>query len=1167
MKKALKWILFIIAGLLVAALVALSIILSPKVLTNIANKAAAGFVDGKAVIGRVDATVLRTWPSVRIDIDSVMVTYPHEKFSQQDSLIISRPRFTRSFASEISLLDAGRGEEEDTLAFIGRLSAKADVLAFLVRKKVRIPEVALSGVRAFAHIYNDSTANWNVILLPEKKDTASKPVPVIEAEKIRISDIQDLVLTDPSDTLYARASFDAFDLDGSFSLNDGEIAAAVAAVIDGGAHFRNAGLGVIDAPVSIGTDSRVDISPDGGTGIDVRKLAARIAHIPLEASGEMRLMPDSTYVNASAKVLDCPAGQLLKDYGHFLPPVVDGLKTDAMVTLSAEADGWFGSASGILPLIKAEISVPDSHIAYAGMVEDGLFDMTLKAATDEDGVLTADLEDLCFDVQGVSLNMSGTATDLLGKDPRFGVKASACTEFADLVKYLPPETGISASGDVDFEVEGDFLLSQLNLQNIHQSDLRGHIFSEGVRFSMPSDTIIAYASHPDIHLSTEGQKISVRAGMDSVRFIAGGSTYIMGTDLDLAAGNSGRLFGESGKIQPLSADVRLASFNMRGTDSLTLGIRDSYNKLRLGSISDDGSVRSNVSVESSNRMAFVRAGANRVTLTDPDISASLQKRAARSGRRGQGRRSEAEPDRSRLDSAFRMRSPRDTSARQERTIPDYLKEIDFRKKDLTIDIGEGLNDLFRKWAPTAEVGFSLGTISTPVLPLRNSITSFDARFDGDKLELDNFLITSGTSKVGFRGTVSGLEPVLLGRRNPQLNAIVTIHSRLLNLNELLAALQAGSELAPHATEDVEYVIDGLENAEEKLDFSAVIIPSNLNANLTVDIDSVRYSKISVGDFTSRIRMRERCIQLTNTSAGSEFGNVSVDGFYSTLAKDDITAGFNVKLSSITADRIITLIPAVDSLVPMLKSFKGNLNCEVAATTQLDTNMNILIPSISGAVKLNGSGLELSDTGDLRRIAQLLRFKDSKVGHIDDMSVNCIVADNQLEVFPFILGVDRYTLGLSGMQGFDQRFKYHISVIKSPLPFKFGVNLKGTFDNWSFSLGRPKYKSTSIPLFSPQVDTLQVNLASSIRDIFRKGVDAAVREYAQERQRVNSRREEFGLFEDDEDEDLTDEERAQLDSYMLDIECEAESEALEREINEMLGDEMMESILSELMSEL
>ena len=41
----------------------------------------------------------------------------------------------------------------------------------------------------------------------------------------------------------------------------------------------------------------------------------------------------------------------------------------------------------------------------------------------------------------------------------------------------------------------------------------------------------------------------------------------------------------------------------------------------------------------------------------------------------------------------------------------------------------------------------------------------------------------------------------------------------------------------------------------------------------------------------------------------------------------MSAGFDLNLVDITADKVITLIPAVDSIIPMLKNFKGMLDCE------------------------------------------------------------------------------------------------------------------------------------------------------------------------------------------------------------------------------------------------
>ena len=191
---------------------------------------------------------------------------------------------------------------------------------------------------------------------------------------------------------------------------------------------------------------------------------------------------------------------------------------------------------------------------------------------------------------------------------------------------------------------------------------------------------------------------------------------------------------------------------------------------------------------------------------------------------------------------------------------------------------------------------------------------------------------------------------------------------------------------------------------------------------------------------------------------------------------------------------IEMMPAVDSLMPMLQSFYGKLDCELAATAQIDTSMNIVMPSLRGVLRIQGQDLALVESEDLYKIAKILKFKDIHNIHIDDMSVEGVIGDSKVEIFPFVLAVDRYSLAMSGIQGLDQSFQYHISILKSPLLIRFGVDLWGPdFDNMKFRIGRAKYKNANVPVFSSVIDQTRLNLLNSIRNIFSKGVDAAVRE--------------------------------------------------------------------------
>ena len=110
----------------------------------------------------------------------------------------------------------------------------------------------------------------------------------------------------------------------------------------------------------------------------------------------------------------------------------------------------------------------------------------------------------------------------------------------------------------------------------------------------------------------------------------------------------------------------------------------------------------------------------------------------------------------------------------------------------------------------------------------------------------------------------------------------------------------------------------------------------------------------------------------------------------------------------------------------------------------------------------------------------------------------LISDSRLEVFPFVLTVDRYTLAMSGVQNLDTSFKYHVSVIDSPIPFRVGIDLSGNFEDFRFRIGKAKYKSTDVPVFSSVIDQTRVNLRESIHDIFRQGVDNAIKENARMR---------------------------------------------------------------------
>ena len=293
-------------------------------------------------------------------------------------------------------------------------------------------------------------------------------------------------------------------------------------------------------------------------------------------------------------------------------------------------------------------------------------------------------------------------------------------------------------------------------------------------------------------------------------------------------------------------------------------------------------------------------------------------------------------------------------------------------------------------------------------------------------------------------------------------------------------------------EFLQMVVSDTTEADERA--RLLVIPANLNADISVKGKEIRYSDLLISDLNAALKMKERCVQITNTSAISNIGDVSFEGFYATRSKKDIRAGFNFDFKDITAEKAIDLMPDVDTIMPLLKSFAGQLNCNIAATASLDTNMNIITPSINGVLRISGDDLTIRNSDMFTSLAKKLHFSDSKVGTIKKMTVEGVIMDNVLEVFPFVLKMDRYTLALSGKQNLDLSYRYHASLIRSPMLVKVGVDIYGQdFDDMKFKIGKPKYRNEHVPVFTAVIDETRINLAESIRNIFAKGVEAAVNE--------------------------------------------------------------------------
>lgn len=382
-----------------------------------------------------------------------------------------------------------------------------------------------------------------------------------------------------------------------------------------------------------------------------------------------------------------------------------------------------------------------------------------------------------------------------------------------------------------------------------------------------------------------------------------------------------------------------------------------------------------------------------------------------------------------------------------------------------------LNDSL--WMPKGIVGFNRLRFRTPEfgLPIRMSKTAVTV--DGPKITLKNASVRIGRSNMTATGDMMGVYRAMT--KGEKLTAHLSLTSDLIDCNQLINSLSFPEDTTEVLTDSVP--------SEMKL----FVIPRNIDFELQTDLKKVIFEKMLFENVHGAVDIKNQAIHLEDLSMRALDADMKAVMVYKAGSPRGGYAGFDFKIRNINIAKLVDFVPALDTIVPMLRSFKGRVMFDVAADARLDSAMNIRIPTLRSAIHIKGDSLVLMDGETFAEISKMLMFKNKKENVFDSISVNVTVHDGNVTVYPFLVEIDRYKAAVGGEQGLDMNFNYHISILKSPLPFKAGVNISGNLDKMKFRIGKAKYKDAVTPAAVHRVDSTRMNMGNEIVNRFRRVV--------------------------------------------------------------------------------
>lgn len=1068
-------LLLSILALIILAIGASVWILTPERLTPLVTGIANKNLNATVEASRIELTFWSTFPRLTVDVDSLTLV--------SHSLRGLDAQVRRKLPANA-----------DSLFCIGSFSAGVDVLGLLIGQ-IHLYDVDLRSPRLNI-LQVDSLHNNFTIVPPSEESQPSAPLklPGITINRFTIADGFPVSFTSLADSLSVSVDIAAGTISGN------EAPRYTLSVNGKGA----GGLGSFRLlPIPFGIDGCLSWKAQEPGALQANDMQISAGKVALTFDAAVQLL-DSMAVNqlrvVGKEIRIADVIQLIPEqYRGSLKP----LDTDLAASFSAELLAPYTPSSRRIPPVKLRLTFPRGKLTYDRLVLNGI-EADIAGTIHPSAPNRSEISVKAFSVSGRAMDFSltGSITSPLS-DPHIIGTFNGSVDFSRLPVQLTSRLPARISGVLKGNASFDIRQSHLTQRGFHRMKINGEISLSDFRAYLTDSDGMLYTRHALLKFGTSnsikvnGQRIdSLLTASLTVDTIATSIPGVMLTASGMEMGFGSRNVASStdtSRINPLGASIRLHRLAIRcDSDSARFMLRDAFVKASLQRYQSQArSPLLNLDLSMGRLRAADRY--NRLSLSEASASLTLHPRS----RPTMSRRFQAA-----YDSIAAARPSLSTDSLMSLTRAHLRHKARLRnasaKRSDVIDFGvdNSLRSWLRLWRVQGTLKARRARLFTPYFPVRNTISGLDLSFSTDSVTLRNTTYKMGRNDFLINGSITNISRALTSAGRVPLKVTFNVDCDSLNINDITRALMLGAAFSDRISKGSAVMPD--DDSDEKMsahieqqlddaERAPILVPTNITANIAVRAANMKYGDILFQRFTGNIEARDGSVRLNRLGAFTPMGSFGMTALYTAPTKDDIRFAGGIVVRRLDLRQFLNMIPEIDSVIPMLRSMEGIITAECGMTTDIDTAMNLKFHTLDMALKISGDSLVLLDSETFRKLSKWLLFKNKNRNMIDSMSVEMIIRDSRLQLYPFLVNLDRYRFGISGGNDLGLNLDYHVAVLKSPIPFKFGVNIKGTPDHLKIRLGRARFNEKQVASSRQLTDTARINLIRKIRNIFQFGV--------------------------------------------------------------------------------
>lgn len=1028
--KIIGWtLLSLFVVVLLAASIAVWIVFSPQKLTPIVRNYAAGYVTCPHEIGNVELTFFSTFPNFGLRIDRVLLQNP----------LPAAP--------------------SDTVAYVDKLVAEINLRELWKNNSIVLNGLQLEGLRANVFVDADGMANYDIFVtdtVASEPDTAafSLPFEVIELQEIALRDIQ-ATYTDLSSQMSVAVS--GVEADMELDLRDNVAKSLLA-------------LSVPD--LSFRMDST-----------DYLQHASLVLNVPFEADlGDMRLLLQkaSVMLNDYVLVLDGSAamsenGDILLDMAYsckdwpvepllaMVPAGLEilpaGLDAAGVLNLSGQVSGTFNDS--LMPLVTADVLLDEGRFSMPEIpyrLSDLQLDLQAHVDLNRADSAWVRLNAVAAKTGRSSVELSGRVDKLLSDNMLFDLQCKARLNLPELQPLLPEDMDLSMQGMLDGWLTAAFSMKQLEKMDVGHMRINGKFTTDGLA--------VVYDSL-QVNTGKTGLELTIPNRKPANKYVGFADVKLACNGLDMKQGAAMAAVLQKSQINVQLSDVLsdgryLSAVCDFGLDGLAANMDDISAELQA----PKGHAFVRMDMQDSTALPVVSA-----TLAMAELKGKMDTVSARIENPSlkvnmTGTRQDKSQPRLRVDYGCTA-----LQARMGNFVQAETNNLGLVANAYYNAAGE---NLLLQWNPRLNVDLQAGKINMAGFPETIIIPDIKFNFNNRRFAIDDSRIVLGNSDFQLKGEIHNIADWLADKG--LLTGELDFVSNMTDVNQLMEWTSGlGSETDSVEVETAQ-AVDAVPADDAASEPNPYMVPKGVDLVLHTNIKEALVGKQVVRNLGGNLYVEDGTLILEEMGFVCNAARLQLTAMYKTPRKNHLYLGLDYHMMDIHIEELIDMIPEVDSILPMLRSFKGLAEFHIAAETYLDGNYNLKKSTLRGASSIRGYDLVLMDGETFSEIAKMLMFKKKTENIVDSISADLTIFRNEVDIYPFLVTMDKYQAAVGGRHNLDMTFDYHISLLR---PLRIGVDVKGNFDDMRIRPAKCKYAEDFKPAERKEVETQRMQLRQLI----------------------------------------------------------------------------------------